>query len=172
MRLASACSSTLPFPHRDRGCSDHGFPDFEYAPTKYLLIRCTNWPLLAEHVTSNNDYSVRAPKQAGGEVGVLTDALNNMLEEIHQQNERVHESGARMRAVLNAAISAVVVIDRDGRITDWNGRAEIIFGWKRDEVIGRESCRNYYSTELSRSPSPGDSALFQNRRRTGARQSD
>ena len=92
----------------------------------------------AAHVTSNNDYSVRAPKQAGGEVGVLTDALNNMLEEIHQQNERVLESGARMRAVLNAAISAVVVIDRDGRITDWNGRAEIIFGWKRDEVIGKD----------------------------------
>jgi PAS domain S-box-containing protein len=106
------------------------------------LQRSISDPLLqltatAERISNQNDYSVRAPKQVGGEVSTLTDAFNNMLEEIHQQSQRLSESGDRMRAVLNAAMSAVVVIDRDGRITDWNGRAEIIFGWSRDEVIGK-----------------------------------
>ncbi len=36
----------------------------------------------ARTITERNDYSVRTTKQAGGEIGLLTDAFNRMLEEI------------------------------------------------------------------------------------------
>jgi PAS domain S-box-containing protein len=40
------------------------------------------------------------------------------------------------RLIANASLDAVVSIDQDGRIVDWNGRAEDIFGWRAAEVLG------------------------------------
>jgi phosphoserine phosphatase RsbU/P len=50
----------------------------------------------------------------------------------------LRESEERVRAVLNSAISAVVVVDSEGKITDWNARAERIFGWTHPEALGRD----------------------------------
>ena len=38
--------------------------------------------------------------------------------------------------VYNTAPLALVIWDRDCRITDWNECAERVFGWSREEVIG------------------------------------
>jgi PAS domain S-box-containing protein len=92
----------------------------------------------ARSVSQERDYSVRVPKLANDELGSLTDAFNQMLEQIQLQDRGLRQSGARLRAVLDSALSAVIVIDSDGRITDWNPRAESMFGWTREEAIGRE----------------------------------
>jgi len=47
-------------------------------------------------------------------------------------------SEARLRAVLAAALDAVVIIDRRARVTYVNGAFEQTFGYRADEVIGRE----------------------------------
>lgn len=39
--------------------------------------------------------------------------------------------------VLETAIDAVIVMDGSGVIVDWNARAEALFGWRRDDVLGR-----------------------------------
>ena len=49
---------------------------------------------------------------------------------------QVAASESRMRAVFDAALDAVISMDSAGRITSWNGRAEAIFGWRCDEVVG------------------------------------
>jgi PAS domain S-box-containing protein len=36
-----------------------------------------------------------------------------------------------------SALDAVVAMDAEGRIQGWNRQAEAIFGWTRDEAIGR-----------------------------------
>lgn len=46
-------------------------------------------------------------------------------------------SAARLRAILEAALDAVITMDAAGRIVDWNPRAEAIFGWSRQEAVGR-----------------------------------
>jgi PAS domain S-box-containing protein len=69
---------------------------------------------------------------------LLTDAFNQMLAQIQEQDHNVRDSEARVRAIVNSALSAVVVIGTDGNIIDWNPRAEQMFGWKREELIGRE----------------------------------
>lgn len=43
-----------------------------------------------------------------------------------------------LQPILNTAIDAVVVMDASGAIIDWNARAEEVFGWRRDEVLGRK----------------------------------
>ncbi len=49
---------------------------------------------------------------------------------------QVAASESRMRAVFDAALDAVISMDSAGHITSWNGRAEAIFGWRSDEVVG------------------------------------
>ena len=48
----------------------------------------------------------------------------------------LRESEAKSRVIVETALDAVVVMDSGGRITEWNGRAEAIFGWSRTEAIG------------------------------------
>ena len=57
---------------------------------------------------------------------------------VRKQAERVvMESQERLRAVIETALDAVVQMDTEGIITGWNPQAEKIFGWPRDEAIGR-----------------------------------
>ncbi|MEA2682403.1 MAG: hypothetical protein QOK05_731 [Chloroflexota bacterium] len=42
-----------------------------------------------------------------------------------------------LSSVFDHALSAIVTADETGRITGWNPQAEKIFGWSRDEAMGR-----------------------------------
>jgi PAS domain S-box-containing protein len=71
---------------------------------------------------------------------LLACALLAMLVVGHQSHRvlrRLIESEMRLRANLDASQDAVVGMDEEGRITDWNRRAEVLFGWDRAEAIGR-----------------------------------
>jgi PAS domain S-box-containing protein len=50
----------------------------------------------------------------------------------------VHESEARKRAMLDAALDAVITIDSGGRIVEVNATVEDIFGHAPESLIGRE----------------------------------
>lgn len=41
------------------------------------------------------------------------------------------------RLVLETALDAVVIMDREGKVVDWNDNATSVFGWTADEVRGR-----------------------------------
>jgi PAS domain S-box-containing protein len=52
--------------------------------------------------------------------------------------ESARSSDARFRHIVDAALDAVVVIDAEGIVTEWNARAESMFGWTREQVVGSE----------------------------------
>ena len=41
-----------------------------------------------------------------------------------------------LETLFNRALDAVVGMDESGRVTAWNGSAEEIFGWSREEALG------------------------------------
>jgi len=49
----------------------------------------------------------------------------------------LQEEKERFEATLELASDAFVEVDADDRIVSWNRSAEVIFGWSRDEAIGR-----------------------------------
>lgn len=55
----------------------------------------------------------------------------------HAAERKVKESEDRIRRIIENALDAVVTMDEDGKITEWNPQAEKTFGWQRDEAIGR-----------------------------------
>jgi len=52
--------------------------------------------------------------------------------------DEVRESESRLRAMLEAALDAVVTMDAAGRVTGWNHAAESIFGYPAGEATGRD----------------------------------
>jgi len=48
------------------------------------------------------------------------------------------ESEKLARGVIDSALDAFVQLDEDGRIVQWNPRAESLFGWSRPEALGQE----------------------------------
>jgi PAS domain S-box-containing protein len=81
--------------------------------------------------------SIGTPRFRGGRfagtIGVVSD-----LTERRKFEEALQVSEARTRLVVETSLDAVVAMDMDGRITDWNGQAEKIFGWQADEIIGQK----------------------------------
>jgi sigma-B regulation protein RsbU (phosphoserine phosphatase) len=47
------------------------------------------------------------------------------------------ESEKRTRLIIENSLSAIILMDAYGIITDWNHQAEKMFGWSRHEAIGR-----------------------------------
>ncbi|NEU07361.1 PAS domain S-box protein [Flavihumibacter sp. R14] len=39
--------------------------------------------------------------------------------------------------IMNAALDSIVCMDKDGLVTLWNLQAEKLFGWKKDEILGK-----------------------------------
>ena len=52
--------------------------------------------------------------------------------------EELRARESRLRAMLEAALDAVVTMDADGRVIGWNHAAEAIFGYTRERGDGRE----------------------------------
>ncbi len=47
------------------------------------------------------------------------------------------ESEKRTRLIIDSSLNAIVLMDSYGLITDWNRRAEKLFGWQSHEAIGQ-----------------------------------
>jgi two-component system, NarL family, sensor histidine kinase UhpB len=63
---------------------------------------------------------------------------------------RTGEPELPLRAVLDAALDAVVLIDDDGAIRLWNRQAEALLGWTAAEAVGRT-----FSSLIDSEPLPG-----------------
>ena len=50
--------------------------------------------------------------------------------------EQIAQSEARLSALFETALDAVISMDDQGRITSWNRQAESMFGWSTQEAIG------------------------------------
>ena len=51
--------------------------------------------------------------------------------------EALLESEGMARGIIDTALDAFIQMDEDGRVIGWNPQAEALFGWSRDEVIGK-----------------------------------
>jgi PAS domain S-box-containing protein len=68
---------------------------------------------------------------------VLGSQVGQFVARRHAETE-VRASESRLRAMLEAALDAVVTMDNRGRVVDWNHAAETTFGYRADEVIGHD----------------------------------
>ncbi|KAA2211429.1 sensor histidine kinase [Teichococcus oryzae] len=71
------------------------------------------------------------------EFKALRDALTRAAQTLAGRNRDLAASEARLRAIVETAVDAIVVIDEKGTVHSFNGAAETIFRYPAEEVIGR-----------------------------------
>ncbi|MGA2010411.1 MAG: EAL domain-containing protein [Solirubrobacteraceae bacterium] len=64
------------------------------------------------------------------------------------QLAELHSALARNRAVIDSTLDSVVAIDQTGRLIEFNPAAERTFGYRSDEVLGREIVELFVVSEL------------------------
>lgn len=76
-----------------------------------------------------------------GESSQLEQALElaeRRAEELAESESALAGSQARASAIVRASLDAVVVMDANGRIVEWNPSAERIFGYSSEEAVGED----------------------------------
>lgn len=72
----------------------------------------------------------------------LLEKLNNELEQrVTERTEALREREEQFRSraqLLELATEAIVMRDMNGRLLYWNSGAEHLYGWKREDVLGKE----------------------------------
>ena len=56
----------------------------------------------------------------------------------HRHQETILENEARARLIVESALDANVLMDREGIVTGWNAHAAAMFGWGAEEALGRK----------------------------------
>jgi PAS domain S-box-containing protein len=54
-----------------------------------------------------------------------------------QTEFQLQNSENKLRSMIDSALDAVIGMDQQGKITEWNRQAEVIFGWLYSEAIGK-----------------------------------
>jgi len=86
------------------------------------------------HVANELD---RRVAQRTAELAAANEELRQEITDRKRAEEAFQRVEQEARSIVDSALDAVVVMDADGIITDWNKQAEEIFGWTRLEALGR-----------------------------------
>ncbi|HPH96390.1 MAG TPA: ATP-binding protein [Anaerolineaceae bacterium] len=87
------------------------------------------------------DWKKRLPPGPTDEIGELIHWFNSFLDNLQQKrimDETLREREETFRAVTVAAQEAIIIFDREGKITLWNEAAERIIGYTQVEVFGAD----------------------------------
>ncbi len=68
----------------------------------------------------------------------LEQRIEDRTAELTCSTQLARDSQAKLQTIVDTALDAVVRMDLEGRIVGWNRQAEVIFGWSREEALGRE----------------------------------
>jgi len=74
------------------------------------------------------------PLSEGDTLGKALVAMRNKL---RSSDQELIDAKMEIQTIFDAALDAVVIIDEDGRIVKWDYKAETLFGWKEEEVMGK-----------------------------------
>ena len=76
-------------------------------------------------------------RNAGNEVVGAVETLEDITARKNAE-EALRQSEERFRSMTASAMSGIIMIDHEGRITFWNDAAERIFGWSASEALGKD----------------------------------
>ncbi len=71
------------------------------------------------------------------EIGELSDAFYRLTHQRERAEADMRGAASLVRNILERAPDAFVSSDSDGVILEWNARAEAMFGWTREQALGR-----------------------------------
>jgi PAS domain S-box-containing protein len=86
--------------------------------------------VFSREVRQKDDALVEFMTSVGTQIGQFLERQRSV--------ERIRESESRKAAILEASLDAVVTIDQRRLVVEFNAAAETTFGYRREEVVGRD----------------------------------
>ncbi|MFA6920499.1 MAG: response regulator, partial [Gallionella sp.] len=115
----------------------------EYGLKVFAEAELTEWPAILLERKSNLILLV----SMGGFVILLAAFLLLYFHSLREAKKRVEESEEQFRLMVSGVKDyAIVMLNADGQIQDWNVGAEQIHGYETDEIVGK-SFSQFYSRE-------------------------
>ncbi|MBI3924999.1 MAG: response regulator [Armatimonadetes bacterium] len=146
-----------------------------FAASREGLASAIAFPILIEdRVLGVLEFFARHPLRPGPELldvmAVIGSEIGRFIQRWRAERE-IRRSELRKGAVLESALDAVILIDREGRIVDFNSAAESIFGYGSAEALGRrlteliipERYRQTHGAGLERFLRTGEQAILNRR---------
>ncbi|MFT6348513.1 MAG: PAS domain S-box-containing protein [Psychromonas sp.] len=123
---------------------------FSYIIGSYLTRQLRQLKLATEKITDSGP-GVQLAVRGSDEIAEVTQAFNRMSESLAKNYEQLTESAdkekqmsaiakhnqAKNEAILNASLDALITIDENDKVIDYNKVAAATFGWRYDEIIGQ-----------------------------------
>ncbi len=88
-------------------------------------------------IAETHDLSRRLELESNDEIGILATDFNLMTARLAKGLKAHRDAEVRLRATIDNALDAVVQMSDEGIVTGWNNQACTIFGWTREEALGR-----------------------------------
>jgi PAS domain S-box-containing protein len=82
------------------------------------------------------DVAITALRDPSGKLRGFAQVTRNITQR-KETEERLSGSEALKTAILNAALDAIISINHEGLVQEWNPAAEKMFGYAREEALGR-----------------------------------
>jgi PAS domain S-box-containing protein len=146
---------------------DANFPRAE-AARKAGLHAAFAFPLRsARGVLGVMEFFTREQRRPDPELLATVDLLGSLVGQFiarRHAEEEVRANESRLRAMLEAALDAVVTMDHQGRVVGWNHAATAIFGYHPNEVIGKEMAELIVPPSLRRAHRQGLARLLEGQR--------
>ncbi len=90
---------------------------------------------------AKGDFKVRLDIKTGDEIEQLSKSMNEMAKQLdtlyHNMGAKIEEGIKKFSAITESANDAIVVLTSPDVIHFWNKKAEEMFGYKIDEVLGK-----------------------------------
>ena len=96
-----------------------------------------------------NDSLERRVIERTTQLDAANKGLQNEITERRRAEEALRQSEARKRAILESALDAIISIDHEGTIVEFNAAAEKAFGYSRTEVLGKRVSETIIPGSLS-----------------------
>lgn len=108
------------------------------------------------------------PDRPDTSLGQLATAYDEMLESLETSEKHANDAlvesellYVHLRQVIETANAAFVAMDASGVITDWNSKAEEVFGWTRGAIVGQPLVETLVPPALRAAHSAGMRRFFE-----------
>ena len=143
--------------------SDHGLPSFDgFAALAIARDKCPDTPFIFVTSSPGEEMGIETYLSGAADYVLKNDlaklapvvrrALHISVErgKLRQKEHALRESEERFRMLVEGVEDyAIFMLDAEGRITSWNSGAELIHGYRADEVQGRQVSMFYLPEETA-----------------------